>query len=223
MPKRPITTRNIAQIGTKSGVKVCSESLPRENRGDEKQMVLEFTAALPQKICAEFSVSKNWPPENDPCDGVLIDSRGVEIGVQLVEVRNKERQRHLAGELPSASDRSIDTTELAQEITVLVKKKMNLTTDTEQFWLVIHSYDYPLSLLQNLSQEARELLSQNEHHYDRVWIMYSPYGGDAELAELWPQFSPVGPAVDLRGAKQVLSHGEDFANPIIWKRIARDS
>jgi hypothetical protein len=188
MPKKPKTARTTFTLSTDGCASMSREELEVEKAKYERQIAAEFAIAISDRFKRPFEVQSDPLPEADERDAVLIDDQGVQQGIQLAELRDVDRQMRLARDVkPTGS--GVDSPALVQRMLEIVQRKSQHYASSEKpdLWLVIHSTDYPTSLLMSMSRPARAWLASNPSPFSTIWVCHSTTQPDAGCIEqLWP-------------------------------------
>jgi hypothetical protein len=188
MPNKPKTTRTTFILSTERGASISKQELEVEKTKYERQIASEFATAISCRMNRRFGLQSDPLPEADDRDAVLSDEHGVQQGIQLVELRDVNRQNRLTrDEKPTSTD--LDVKSLEGRLLDEIVKKFTKTslTNANDLWLVVHSSDYPTSSLMFASRSARAFLSNKQCPFSIIWVFHSTVQPDAGCVEqLWP-------------------------------------
>lgn len=188
MPKKPKTTRTTFALSTERGASISRQELEVEKTKYEKQIASEFATAISCRLKRRFELQSDPLPEADDRDAVLRDEHGVRQRIQLVELRDVDRQRRMASD-EQATKSDLDAESLEQRMLDTIRRKTERypSTKGDDLWLVVHSSDYPTTLLMFASRSARAFLANNRCPFSIIWVFHSTIQPDAGCIEqLWP-------------------------------------
>lgn len=188
MHRKSLTTRTTAALSAAHGLSLSTQALEREKTRYERQIAAEFATAISPRLDRKFELVPDPLPEADVRDAVLRDEHGVLQPIQLVEVRDVDRQRRLEHhDEPMSAD--VDHAALEQNLLhqIRVKSQKCASAKNDGPWLLVHSSDYPASVLMFASRSAREFLASNPPPFSIIWVFHSTTQADAGCIEqLWP-------------------------------------
>jgi len=188
MPDKPQTTRTTFTLSAERGASISRQQLEVEKTKYERQIASEFATAISCRLKRRFELQSDSLREADECDAVLRDDHSVQQRIQLVELRDVDRQRRLArDEKPIKSELDRESLEQRMLDTIRRKTERYPSTKGNDLWLVVHSFDYPTTLLMSASRSARTFLENKLCPFSIIWVFHSSIQPDAGcLEQLWP-------------------------------------